>query len=160
MELAWVGFDREINSDSVKNILKDKFSLLACYEYNIEELPKLLHKLNLKNVYEDPSIVFYQVIKNESEYPIVWEFISFPDLIGVSRSELVLAYYLSKALNCKTITCGYGFGLDISEYWNIVFDNGKAFLVDDLDTKFSGYGENKLKFIKEMDLQKIVKNFL
>lgn len=156
MKWVWIGFDREINSETIINVLKDKFNLSACYEYEMENLAELLDNLNLRNVNEEPSIVFYQVIKNESEFPIIWEFISFPDLEGVKRSELVIAYYLSEALNCKTITDGSGFGLDISEYWCIAFNSGKAFLVDDLDTKFSGYGENPLKYVKELDLQKVI----
>jgi hypothetical protein len=40
----------------------------------------LLNRLNIDNVDEDPSIVFYKIIRNESEFPIEWEFISFPDM--------------------------------------------------------------------------------
>jgi hypothetical protein len=117
----------------------------------------LLNTLNLKNIKEGASIVFYKVIKNESEFPVVWEFIWFPDLQNGIRSDLVIAYYLSEILNCKTITDGSDFGLDASSYWGIVFDGGRVFLVDDLETRFYGDGDNVLKIIKELNIQEVIK---
>lgn len=73
----------------------------------------------------------------------------------VIRSELVAAYYLSRDLKCKTITDGSGFGTDNSGYWDIVFDNGRAFLVDDLETKFWGDREKPLKYVKEFSFQEL-----
>ncbi|MFL0248289.1 hypothetical protein [Candidatus Clostridium stratigraminis] len=157
MNFAWVGFEREINSDIIINILKEKFNLSHCYGYETSQLESWQNKLNLSNASKNPSVVFYEVTRNESEFPIVWEFVSFPDLHDWIRVDLVMAYYLSQSLNCKTITDGTGFGLDNSEYWDIVFDNEKVFLVDDLNTKFYGDGHNRLKVVKEMDLQKLIK---
>lgn len=150
VDFAWVGFDREINSEMIIDVLKEKFSLSNCYEYSMDKLPVLLNTLNLNNIKENTSIVFYEVTKNESEFPVVWEFILFPDLKNGIRSNLVIAYYLSEILNCKTITDGSDFGLDTSSYWDIVFDGTRVFLVDDLETKFYGDGDNMLKIIKEL----------
>lgn len=157
VDYAWIGFDKKIDSEIIIDILKERFNLSNCYEYSIEQLLELLGTLNLNNVREDASIVFYEVMKNESEFPVVWEFIWFPDLQNGIRVDLIIAYYLSETLRCKTITDGSGFGLDDSSYWSVVFDGGRVFLVDDLETKFCGDVDNQLKIVKELSIQEVIK---
>lgn len=159
MSYAWVGFEREINPEIIIDILKEKFNLSNCYECNISQLERFSNKLNFGCASKNVSVVLYEVTRNESEFPVIWEFISFPDLHYGVRVDLVIAYYLSSSLNCKTITDGTGLGIDSSEYWDVIFDNGKVFLVDDLNTKFYGDGDNRLKFVKELDLHELIKSY-
>lgn len=157
MKFAWVGFEREISPSIIIEVLKQKINLLYCYEYEFSRLPEFLDIYKLSNVDEDPSIVFYEISKNESEFPVIWEFLSFLDLLCTIKNELAIAYHLSEALNCKIVTDGSGLGIDSSEYWDVVFDKGKVFLVDDIETKFAGDGNGLLKYVKELNLQSIIK---
>lgn len=75
MQSAWVGFDQEICPENIIESLKERFNLSACYEYKIETLSELLNELKLSDVQEDESIAFYEVMRNESEFPVIWEFI-------------------------------------------------------------------------------------
>lgn len=67
---------------------------------------------------------------------------------------LILVKYIIviNPFKCKTITDGLGFGDDNSEYWDIIFDKGIAYLADDLETLFYGDGDKKLKIVRKIDV--------
>lgn len=152
MSYIWVGFDREISPQLIIEVLKNKFMVSNCYEFSLENFSKLQNELNFKIIDEDTKKVFYETIKNDSEFPIIWEFTFFSHFKDDIKAGLYLAHCFSKVLKCKTITDGSGFGDDNSPYWDVVFDEGKIFLVDDLETKFSGDGDKLLKVVKELNI--------
>lgn len=160
MEYVWIGFEKDININIVMNAIKERFNLLKCYRYdNIEQLADILKELKMNYIREYKSIIFYEINKNNSEFPIILEFPWFDDLAEEVRIDVYIAYYLSRVLKCKTITDGTGLGIDGDiPYQDIIFDNGNAFLVDDMETKFCGDGDRGLKFVRKLDLKEISRN--
>lgn len=144
MSYIWVGFDRRISPQLIIDVLKNKFRVSNVYELQTE--------IDFKRINEDTKKVFYEIRENNSEFPVIWDFFFFSDFKDDVKARLYLAYYFSKFLKCKTITDGSGFGTDNSPYWDIVFDKGKAFLVDDIETKFNGDGDELLKVVKELNI--------
>lgn len=157
MNCVWIGFEKDTGIDTVINALEERFNILKSYRYNsFEELGNILEELKSSNVNDRNFTVFYEVKKNNSEFPIVLEFLHFNDLVEEMRIDVYIAYYLSTLLKCRTITDGTGLGIDNDiPYQDIVFDNGNAFLVDDMETKFYGDGNCNLKLIRKLDLKEI-----
>ncbi len=160
MEAVWIGLDGQISIELILHALKERFNLSKCLECSLDTLCELLESLNLKNIHDDKSIVFYTIKKNESEFPTVIEFLWFEDYLPGVRIDIYIAYYLSRVFNCWTITDATGLGIDKNvPYWDIVFDCGKAYLGDDSGTKFFDEGEEPVKLVRELDLNEIIPNF-
>ena len=158
MDFVWIGFDKEINIDKVCSFIKEKFNLKECNEYDLakhEELENILKRLKIDTFMENDVSAFYEIKRNKSEFPLIIEFSSLKDLAIKSRLDIHLAYELSILLQCRTIVDGTHFGDDSSEYWDIIFDKGEPFLVDDLSTEFYDDGNGKLKIIRKMNFEEL-----
>ncbi|KAJ48738.1 hypothetical protein BD780_000866 [Clostridium tetanomorphum] len=155
MNCVWVGFDREFNTELICNVTKEKFKLRECYCYTINSIKEVLDRFESNSLVNSDDIAFYQVIRNESEFPLVLEFFRLKDVFTEMPTDIYLGYELSIALGCKTIVDGTGFGDDASPYWDIVFDKGCPYLADDLESKFCDEGGKKIQIIRQMELQEL-----
>lgn len=158
MDFVWIGFDKEINVDIVCSFIKEEFNLKECNEYDLNKFDEILNRLKQDNSIEHNISAFYEIKRNESEFPLIMEFDYLKDLDIKARLDIYIAYKLSIILQCKTITDGTYLGNDNSEYWNIIFDKGEPFLADDLGTKFYGDGDGKLKIIRNMTFEELKLN--
>lgn len=158
MDFVWVGFDKDINIDKVCSFIKERFNLEESNEYDsakYKDLEKILKRLKIDTLMENNVSAFYEIRRNESEFPLIIEFSYLKDLAIKARLDIYLAYKLSSLLQCRTITDGINFGDDSSEYWDIIFDKGEPFLADDLGTKFCDDGDGKIKIIRKMTFEEL-----
>ncbi|MBR9921051.1 MAG: hypothetical protein GYB31_09445 [Bacteroidetes bacterium] len=96
-----------------------------------------------------PNEVGFFVYPNDSEYKIRIE-VMFPQKNNTEEREQYIAKKISENLNCKTIV-GYQSKHSKDQYLSLVFENGKVFLADDLETKYAGDGDDEVRIIKELD---------
>lgn len=152
MNAVWIGFDRYIDISKIHNFIKKEFGIKNCYKVDSNSIGLLLKRLGLNDITENENIVFYEIKENNSEFPLVIEFLYLKDLPIEMKINIYIAHKLSILFKCKTITDGVGFGDDNSEYWDIIFDKGIAYLADDLETLFYGDGDKKLKIVRKIDV--------
>lgn len=91
MNFIWIGFDKEVNVNKLCSYIKNKFSLRECNQYDLskyEELDKILKRLKINTFMENNVSAFYEIHKNESEFPLIIEFSYLKDLDIKSRLDI------------------------------------------------------------------------
>lgn len=150
---VWIGFERIIDIEIMRDFIKSEFDLKECYFYTMDIIGELLESLGYESIPDD--IALYEVSKRDGEFPVMIDFLKLEKNELNIRIDIYIAYKLSKVLNCRTITDGSGFGSDSSGYWSIIFDKGMPRLVDDLETKFMGDGDRELQIVRRMDIREL-----
>ena len=97
---------------------------------------------------EDPEVHPVVLVENDSEFAWGLAFRDVPE--DVERWLLDAARSLSVAQECLTLYPGSP--LEGAKPWHsIVFDGGKAYLVDDSESKLSGDGEESVKTLRPIE---------
>jgi hypothetical protein len=142
----WVALSVNRSSEDILAALKNWFSHLEIGVFN-------------KLVEEDlpwPSIVI-DVVRNESEFPVVIQFYQFPgpqDEQQIMPVMTELAGRFSDAFQCRTICDGSGYGDDDSPYWSVIWDHGVAYLADDGETLFGDGEGGPVRIVRKLDLDR------
>jgi hypothetical protein len=131
---VWI--EREVSESEIADVLQ-----MVYPEQSLEELTTLLGYCDDRTFDQIVDLV-YQITRTDYCFRTsVW-------LIFTRRSDADwfpatsdLARRLSQVLRCKTACDAGTFGLDQSPYWSIMFDNGRAYLIDDheVDADHSRY---------------------
>jgi hypothetical protein len=135
---VWI--ERQISASEMADALQGVYP-----EQSLEELNTLLGSGDNRTFDQIVALV-YQVTHTDYCFRTsLW-------LIFTRRSDadwfpitVDLARRLSRRLRCKTACDAGAFGLDQSPYWSIMFDDGRAYLIDDqdVDTDHSRYRVEK-----------------
>jgi hypothetical protein len=135
---VWI--EREISESEVAAVLQ-----IIYPEKSLEKLDTLLEYGDDRTFDQIVDLVYQMSHTNYCFRSSIW-------LIFTRRSDadwfpvtIDLARRLSPVLRCKTACDAGAFGLDQSPYWSIMFDDGKAYLIDDqdVDTDHSRYRVEK-----------------
>ena len=126
----WIGLDRKIDHGRIASALERYFVGYTVRVYEDDLPPNAWPNVPVKKEMDvgfPITLTFYTLNKNH-EYQIC----------------LNLAKYLSVNLECKTICDGGMHGDDNSPFWDVLWDHGVPYLVDD----FEAGEEDNLKDIK------------
>ena len=136
--LETIGLSKQIDENEISSFLQEIFPGLQFQKIDLDSIPLL--NSNKTNYFLNTS---------ESEFPI-WIEILINQEQNTDEREQYIARKLSTLLECKTIV-GYQEKGSSNPYYAIIFDNGKAFLASDFETKFANDGENEVQIIKELE---------
>ncbi|MEZ4936903.1 MAG: hypothetical protein R2799_04850 [Crocinitomicaceae bacterium] len=135
----WIGISKIIDLKVLEQKIVD---FINPYSFEMGNVGEISYKTDLYAYCE----------QSKSEFPFVLRFGS-TIAIDDENKYLKIAEYISKEFSCKTITDALNYGLDKSEYWSIIFENGISYLAEDSNSDlFDGTG-GEVKILKRTSLK-------
>jgi hypothetical protein len=149
----WVALSVRKTIAEIRAMLEEWFPALAVEDWDLSSADRAEEALRTEAI--GSADILFQVEYNSSEFPTAIHFDRFPgpqDEAVVQPTMIELARMFATAFACRTITDGSGYGDDDSPYWDIIWDKGRSFLVDDCNTEFRDQTGGSVRIVREISL--------
>lgn len=135
-----IALSRQVDEAAVSEVLTSVFPSCAVHVTTFEEYD--LRKAD----------VFVFIIRNDSEFPLGLS-VSACLHAGCDFGEWLreLARVLSERFCAKAICDGTPYGDDGSPYWSLIWDDGLAYLADDINTLYSDGEGGPVRVVRKLD---------
>jgi hypothetical protein len=152
LDTFWVGFSNHVPTQALLEGLDSLFPGLRFGD---------LHEYLDRKIRDDDVDVFLSVDSEQGkEFRFFVNFWFFPrECCDEIVAGLGIAAFFSRRLGVRTICDGYGFGAYESPCWDIVWQDGVAYLANDsADTQFDG-GDEPVRIVGAIDLSESMADF-
>lgn len=135
--LESIGFSKAIEEEDILKCLTQLFPKLEFQKVDLDSIAKLASNKTGFFIYHSAS-----------DFPVRIE-ILFKQQKNTKEREQYIAKAMSSMLSLRTIV-GWQREGSSNPYLNIVYEDGKAYLADDFESKYAGDGEKNVVIIEEL----------